>query len=640
MKPFYYISNPSVLLKILLLLLSSFIAQGMDNEKELIFKKKFDSLTKLCRKHRLDNPQIALQYGWELEKMAKSSNDSSYKAAAYLNVAISYFYMNELDSCESYLLPITKMGLTREKEVKLKGNAYNVLCLVKKHKGNMKQALKYGVISGQYHSSAGDLRNYGMALCNIANILSITGDYQSAIDSSFKALLIFEKIKDSVAIISLLDDIANKYIDLGDTITGRKFLLRAKDMSEKIHDEYNLAHILSILGTLDFDKGEYGSALYLYKKALHLLEGKNLKKDVANIRQNIGNTQIKIGHLKDGLKNLFFTYHYFEKSEYKVELAYISKEIGSVYLDANELKKAEKYLLEAKILADQVEEYYLQHMINQYLYQLYTEKGNYQMSLVYFKQFTKEKDSVTGIEIKSKFIEYDAKYEAAIKEQKIKDLKYEKEKQLMGKKIMIGIFVGAILILLMILIFLLLRAKKNKEINLQKMVVVEKEKSLAKTQLEKEKILQQELQKEIQYKSKQLTTHALNMLQKNKLLQEMDEELKVCLPKMDDKLKKSLNSIRRQIKRNMSTEKDWHLFKLYFEEVNKNFLQKIQERSDQVTNNDLRLAALIKLNLNIKEAAAVLNIEPDSLKKARYRLRQKLNLDKNESLSEFINNIV
>ncbi len=87
----------------------------------------------------------------------------------------------------------------------------------------------------------------------------------------------------------------------------------------------------------------------------------------------------------------------------------------------------------------------------------------------------------------------------------------------------------------------------------------------------------------------------------------------------------------------MDLEKDWELFKMYFEEVNKNFYTHLRKISGELTPGDLKLAALVKLNLNIKEAAAVLNISPESLRKARYRLRKKLGLKHGENLSEFLN---
>lgn len=89
----------------------------------------------------------------------------------------------------------------------------------------------------------------------------------------------------------------------------------------------------------------------------------------------------------------------------------------------------------------------------------------------------------------------------------------------------------------------------------------------------------------------------------------------------------------------MNSEKDWDLFKLYFENVNENFYTTLQNKSNELTSGDLKLAALIKLNLNIKEAAAVLNISPDSLRKARYRLRKKLGLYDRENLSDYLGRV-
>ncbi len=102
---------------------------------------------------------------------------------------------------------------------------------------------------------------------------------------------------------------------------------------------------------------------------------------------------------------------------------------------------------------------------------------------------------------------------------------------------------------------------------------------------------------------------------------------------------KKISDFRRLVNRNMNSEKDWSLFKLYFEEVNKDFYSTLQNRFNGLTSGDLKLAALIKLNLNIKEAAAVLNVSPDSLKKARYRLRLKLGLNDRENLADFLNKI-
>ena len=55
-----------------------------------------------------------------------------------------------------------------------------------------------------------------------------------------------------------------------------------------------------------------------------------------------------------------------------------------------------------------------------------------------------------------------------------------------------------------------------------------------------------------------------------------------------------------------------------------------------MTKNDLRLAALLKMNLSSKEIASVLNITMEGVKKARQRFRKKLELSSEDSLENFV----
>jgi DNA-binding CsgD family transcriptional regulator len=187
-----------------------------------------------------------------------------------------------------------------------------------------------------------------------------------------------------------------------------------------------------------------------------------------------------------------------------------------------------------------------------------------------------------------------------------------------------------------VLLLLFLKRKKDKEIHYQQNLLLIKEKKLSQAELEKSQLQEGELKKEIQYKSKQLTTHALNMMQKNTFLQEIQEELVLLSKTASAENKAAFNRLKMLIKKNLRSDKDWDLFKLYFEEVNKLFYQELAKVNSDLTSNDLKICALLKLNMNIKESASVLNIEPDSVKKARYKLRKKLNLKPEDDLVEFV----
>ena len=95
-------------------------------------------------------------------------------------------------------------------------------------------------------------------------------------------------------------------------------------------------------------------------------------------------------------------------------------------------------------------------------------------------------------------------------------------------------------------------------------------------------------------------------------------------------------TINKMFRNLQNTERDWQEFKLRFEQVDQNFLQKIQSDFPQLSATDIRICTLIRLNLSAKEIAAMLNITQDSVNKSRYRLRKKLKLTKEQDLNQFI----
>ena len=154
------------------------------------------------------------------------------------------------------------------------------------------------------------------------------------------------------------------------------------------------------------------------------------------------------------------------------------------------------------------------------------------------------------------------------------------------------------------------------------------------TALADQKMLKEkQMQNELEFKESQLSAMTFQMLQKNELM----EELKTGLEQSEGNGKEvMLNKI---ISRGNNQDKEWQDFNKYFESINKNFNTRIKQAYPDISPNDLKICALIKLNLSIKEMAGILNISPDSVKTARYRLRKKLQLNTEDNLTEFILNL-
>jgi DNA-binding CsgD family transcriptional regulator len=148
--------------------------------------------------------------------------------------------------------------------------------------------------------------------------------------------------------------------------------------------------------------------------------------------------------------------------------------------------------------------------------------------------------------------------------------------------------------------------------------------------LEKQRELEEvQFRNDLEHRENQLSGITLHMLQKNELLNEIKTAIDNNQPLSEKQLIKMVNQHFEQNNR-------WSDFDLYFESLNKNFYTRLKQTYPEISANDLKVCALIKLNMSIKEMSSILNISPDSVKTARYRLRKKLQLAADENLTDFI----
>ena len=88
----------------------------------------------------------------------------------------------------------------------------------------------------------------------------------------------------------------------------------------------------------------------------------------------------------------------------------------------------------------------------------------------------------------------------------------------------------------------------------------------------------------------------------------------------------------------LGTDDEWDFFKMQFVKVHPDFFVRLKTLCPSITEGELRLCAYIRTGMENKHIAQMLSLQPESVKKKRYRLRQKLNLGK-ESLEDFLRGI-
>ena len=137
------------------------------------------------------------------------------------------------------------------------------------------------------------------------------------------------------------------------------------------------------------------------------------------------------------------------------------------------------------------------------------------------------------------------------------------------------------------------------------------------------------LKQDIENKNRELAISTMSLIKKNEFLNGIKNELKTA---ENPKIK----SVIQLINRNINNNDDWQFFEEAFNNADKDFLKKVKSIHPELTPNDLKLCAYLRLNLASKEIAPLLNISSRSVEVKRYRLRKKMNLPHEFSLTNYI----
>lgn len=197
---------------------------------------------------------------------------------------------------------------------------------------------------------------------------------------------------------------------------------------------------------------------------------------------------------------------------------------------------------------------------------------------------------------------------------------------------------GSVLLLLLLcsLVVILIRKYKfEKRVN----ITLEKQQSLIREQeltIQKEKETQFQL--ELEHKNRELITRAMTL---NKIHEErfrLIDDLKEIQRKLTETKNEDselIGNLIRHLQLNGDVD-PWEDFRIYFENVYSDFYEKLAAHHPDLSMNERKLCALLKLNLNTKEIAAINSREVRSIESARNRLRKKLGLTSDINLSDYL----
>lgn len=547
------------------------------------------------------------------------------KSLLYAEIAKS-FRQSNLDSAIFYANK--GYGLAKQQSDKL-GIAENVAALGDFYviKDQLEEAKLYYSESLEYFKSEGKLFDYTQISMIIGNINLAQTNYIEALEIYHQCLDLSKENEFNTLLPHLFNNLANLYFEIEDYDDAQLNYTEAYKIFNEIGDSYNAAITLSNISSIKNTLGHPEEAITGYLDVIRVFSVDENWPDMARAYNLIA--QI-----------------YLEEKNYKKANDYLDlalnmlKNTDSDYSGPLSIYQADIYTTAAKL------SYYDQdynrsksyaHRAMKLSYANSYKKNIYENALVLSKIYDNTKQLDSALAYNKIYIKYNEEYKDENNLKRITQLKmqYEFNEILKKKEIdeirkqaeyerkeltYVGIIVVAFLVLIITVLLFLNQRAKTVKISLKK----------ENLELEKEKLNQ-----EIEYKKKELASNMMYLVEKNEFLTKIAREL------VDLKLtskKDNQNVIQKlinELKLN-SNNKVWDEFELRFKEVHSDFYDALSQAFPDLSPNEIKICAFLRLNMSTKEISSITHQSVKSINMARFRLRKKLDIDRDENLIAFL----
>lgn len=441
---------------------------------------------------------------------------------------------------------------------------------------------------------------------------------ENAIRFHERALEIGRELNDANTIAQNATHLGNLYAATGATEQALSTLKEALTAAEQLPGAHAKATILMNISSVYNDKHSYRQALDANNQALalaremsdHMLESLALE-NMGSLYRSQGNLSRANTYLQQSLPLLY-------KIGWQQTTMEVQNQLAQNYLDLNRVDEAIGYASTSLDSALKIRSFENARLSLQILSEAYQQMEDYEQAVQAQQQMIAITDSLLNKEQTRQIAEMQTRYETKQKEQEIALLEAKQERAVLLRNALVGGLILMVIIGVLIYNRQRLKIKKNS------------------AELENTRLKEIQLKQDLNFKNKQLTTHSLNLVQKNETMKELKEQINSIRKKKNVNIDRELQSLQNMVDYSFNLDEDWKEFRLYFEEVHTGFFDTLKEEYPDLTPKEHRLSALVKLNLTTKEIATLLGITPDSVKTARYRLRKKLDIQTGENLTDFM----
>lgn len=481
------------------------------------------------------------------------------------------------------------------------------------------QALKYFQESLELSVKNGyDIQAASMFV-NIGNIHTQWGDYGLGLENYKQALEIDRRLGDSIQVSTDLNNIGKIFEHWRRYDEAILYYTQSLDIARKAGNKAMIAVRLNNLGIVYKDWKRFPEALDYFHQALAIEQASGHIEKVGKRLAYIGATHLEMGEYAKCLSYLDQALPILTKTGLNDDLGRLYNFYGRYYLATKQYHEALRSFGSSQKLALNNNLKPLQMSNLQGISEAWEKLHKPDSALVFFKQFIAIKDAVFTQETNSKLSEFQSKFESEKMQMENEVLKRD-AKINRNRVLLSGIAIFTLIVILGSIILILRLKSRNSR---QSML-------MAKQQAER-------LRLELELKNSELTCNAMSIIRKNETVSEMMEGVEQAIRAGD-----SVESLHTMFERIRNGDKDnsWKEFEIRFTQVHKEFYERLNERFPDLTPNERKLCAFLRLNMTTKDIASITHQSIHSINVARTRLRKRMNLSgRDENLISFLINL-
>lgn len=439
--------------------------------------------------------------------------------------------------------------------------------------------------------------------------------YSLSMEHFLQALDFYEESGNLKGIANISINIGNLQDDLRNHDQARMYLLKGLNYFQISKDSVGMYRAMNNLGVAYFHLQQFDSAIFFYKRSFEL---RLIKKDtvgVSRIYNNMGLVNLHLHNTEEAFRNLEASRTILHTHENLNLLTDVYANLGWAYAQQGNYKYGLLYLDSSLVLSQRINSLNGEQEAYKRMKEIAIENGDIERAYGLFVKEVELENRQRSAEISSQIEQMMEENRRAKQERKIAELEKERTEQAAFKKLLLAALVITLMIAGFFIYYVYSKYRRSRELS---------------------KIRLQELRKELDAKNKEISSYTLNFIQKSELMEDLKSQIDVLQKSEDPDNSKKLNRIGRIIDETFKIDQDWPMFIKTFEQMHDGFFAVLKEQFPDLSNSELKLCALLRLNMNMKETAKILGISFDSVKTARSRLRKKLGLKLEDNLVDFL----